>query len=193
MGISKVINQVNFLMKNQSIIAVSSAFTTALIIFLLILPLCYEIDLTGIGKKMGINGLVSHSNFIADKTASNKAAQPMAPVLDASSAIQEPRQSAHVLTVPPHNNLTFRFYMERDYDLTYFWATDGKPLYCELRGEKPTATENKINVFGKLTEHKAKGFFISPFTGNYSLFWENKTEKPITVRLTAKGVFKSLS
>jgi hypothetical protein len=189
-------------------VAISSALCTALVIIFLVLPFGYGIDLTGIGEQLGYNaasvrekpangttaGKMGMQSKNTATTANNGQAitQSTTPVTDWSGEIQESHQESVHLTVPPKQNLSFRFYMERDYDLAYNWATDGKPLYCELRGENPAVTAKSEKVFGKLTESRAKGFFISPFTGNYTFYWENKTDKPVSIRLTAKGVFKPL-
>jgi hypothetical protein len=201
-------NRVATLLTNMIPVAVSSALFTALVIFLLVLPFCYGIDLTGLGERLGFNTVSVQAKPANGITAGNLGMQapnsatavnnnlPAAPPTTGAPGnageIQEPHQQSVNLTVPAKQNRSFRFYMERDYDLTYNWATDGKPLYCELRGENPAVTANPVKVFGKLTENRAKGFFIPPFTGNYTLYWENKTDKPISIRLTAKGVYKPL-
>jgi hypothetical protein len=201
-------NRVAPMLKNIFPVAVSSALCTTLVIFLLVLPFCYGIDLTGLGERLEFNTAsiqekpasaitagkmgIQTPNTVTAVNNVQPVTQPTTGVTDSSGEIQEAHQDAVVLTVPAKQNRSFRFYMERDYDLSYNWATDGKPLYCELRGENPAVTANPVKVFGKLTETRAKGFFISPFTGNFTLYWENKTEKPISIRLTAKGVYTPL-
>jgi hypothetical protein len=196
------------LSKNIIPVAISTALCNALVIILLVLPLGYGIDLTGIGERLGYNaasvrekpangitaGTMGMQVQNTATTFNNRQAitQATTPAIDLSGEIQESHQESVHLTVPAKQNLSFRFYMERDYDLAYNWATDGKPLYSELRGENPATKDNKVKVFGKLTQSRGKGFFIPPFTGTYSLYWENKTDKPIKVRLTAKGVYKVL-
>lgn len=183
------------------LVALLSVAATVLTLFLLVLPAVYGIDPTGFGTKLGLADKSSPITSAVLKSAKSEAitpvqtaaSQPMPNLAEQASPNLEAHQETFVLTVAPKQNLSFTIYMERDYDLDYHWATDGKPLYAELRGENPTIKNSKVKVFGKLTESKAKGFFIPPFTGNYSLYWENKTDKAITVRLTAKGVYKVIN
>lgn len=173
-----------------------SMTATFLLVFSLVLPAIYGIDPTGLGAKLGINGVssqaaVSMGKDIVPQTQSpeNAADQPNAVIQEQP----EERQETFALSVPPKQNLVFNFAMARDYELDYHWATEGKPLYAELRGKKDTAKDNEFKVFGKLKESKAKGFFIAPFSGNYSLYWENKSDQDVKIRLTAKGVYKILN
>jgi hypothetical protein len=173
-----------------------SMTATFLLVFALVLPAIYDIDPTGFGAMLGLNGVSSQADIdtgkdIAAQTQSseNAADQPNAGFQEQP----DERQETFALSVPPKQNLVFNFAMARDYELDYYWATDGKPLYAELRGKKETAKDNEFKVFGKLKESKAKGFFIAPFSGNYSVYWENKSDQAVKVRLTAKGVYKILN
>ena len=161
------------------VLSTSAIVSTLLTVFLLILPAAYNFDPTGIGAKFKINGVLALTNQLPkiEKTQ--------------SSTLQESQQQSFTLQVPAQQNLQFSFYMQRDYDLDYHWATDGVPLYTELRGQSEH-TPNNTKIFGTLTESKGKGFFIPPFSGNYTLFWHNKTTKLVTVHLTLKGAYKIL-
>lgn len=173
------------------LVALLSVAATLIALFLLVLPAVYGIDLTGFGIKLGLTDKSAQSEAITP--AQTAASQPGVNPAEQAGAYPEEHQQTFALTVPPKQNLAFTVYMERDYYLDYHWATDGKPLYAELRGENPAAKDSRAKVFGKLNESKAKGFFIPPFTGNYSIYWENKTDKAITVRITAKGVYKVIN
>jgi hypothetical protein len=173
-----------------------SMTATFLLVFSLVLPAIYGIDPTGLGAKLGLNGLSNQADVDMGKvsvaqtqSSENAADQPIAGFREQSSE----RQESFALSIPPKQSLVFNLAMAKDYELDYHWATDGKPLYAELRGKKETATDNEFKVFGKLKESKAKGFFIAPFSGNYSLYWDNKSDQVVKVRLTAKGVYKVLN
>lgn len=96
------------------------------------------------------------------------------------------------LVIPPKQQLNYWLAMERDYDLDYSWNTDGKPVYGELRGKHNDVNSTDVKVFAKTTSDKAHGFFIVPFTGHFGWYWDNKTDKPITIRFTIKGAYKIL-
>ena len=194
--------------KNSRIIFIvfASVAVTLVFLFLLVLPARYGIDPTGFGKKLGINGLaqtihketdtgkaaVLQAQEVITSPAAIPATQTNTDVMEQTDTMPETRQDVFNLTVPAKQNLAFRFSMVRDYELEYHWVTEGKPIYCELHGQKQSAKDNELKVFGKLKESKAKGFFIAPFNGNFSLKWENKSGEAVTVRLTMKGVYKTL-
>ncbi len=192
-------------MKKLILVSVVSITTTILILLLVFLPAKYGIDPTGLGAKIGINGLVGQSGIDKSANSNNKTgteAQDTAEIKENSEAqsnitvpeqtntLSDTHQEIFNLTIPPKQNLTFKFAMERDYELDYHWATDSKLLRCELRGKKQEAKDNKFKVFGKLKESKAKGFFIAPFNGEFSLFWENNTDQEVKVRLNLKGAYR---
>lgn len=195
-------------LKNLLAVAAVSIILTLMVIYLIGLPLFYGIDPTGIGAKLGFDHLSAQAKRQAvgrralNATSSGQNPAEMSGVNggqqkevlpDLSGVIQEPHQEFFTLTVLPKQNLVFRFEMERDYELDYHWATDGKPLNTELRGLKQGAKGAEIKVFGKLKEKgRGKGFFIAPFIGEFSLYWENNSDQPVTVRLNMKGVYKVL-
>jgi hypothetical protein len=186
------------------LVSAGSIAATLLLVFLLVLPAIYGIDPTGFGAKLGLNGVSNQMNQQAaidtdkdsvpqTRSSENAADQLNAGMQEQPETLLSERQETFTLTVPPKQNLVFKFAMQKDYELDYHWATDSKPLYVELRGQKHSAANNEFKVFGKLKESKAKGFFIAPFDGNYSLYWENKSDHAVTIRLMAKGVYKVLN
>lgn len=179
--------------------AVSTAVALLAWVFLLLLPAVYGIDPTGFGTLSGINRADGAS--VRQEAAALKQparVQPPAPAVISATGgattqaetMPDERQDIFNVTVPARQSQHFAFTMERDYELYYHWATDGKPLYCELHGQSQDGNGAKPKVFGKLKERKGKGFFIAPLTGKYTLSWENQTDKPVIIRLTVKGVYK---
>jgi hypothetical protein len=175
-----------------------SMLVTVTFLFVAVLPAIYGIDPTGLGKALGINGLLPQPNQatsaqVQTQSDNIKPAQTNnAPPVVSAESLPEERKDNVTLVIPPKQELNYRLFMERDYALDYSWATDGKPIYTELRGERITANKNEIKNFAKITDNKAKGFFMIPFAGNFGWHWENKSDQAITVRLTTKGAYKIL-
>lgn len=130
---------------------------------------------------------------VADKTNTDvKVAEQNSQAINQTSDILPERHDAVTLVIPPKQQLSYWLAMERDYDLEYSWATDGKPIYGEFQGKHSDVNTNDVKVFAKLTSDKAHALFIVPFTGHFGWHWENKTDQPITVRFTIKGAYKIL-
>jgi hypothetical protein len=162
-------------------VSLCSILLMLLVMYLIVLPRFYGIDPTGVGAKLGITQVAATPNQQADVKT------------EVSGGMPESRQDVLTLTLAPKQSQAFKIAMERDYELNFHWATDGKPLLADLRGHKHGAKASEFKVFGKLKESRGKGFFIAPFTGEFELTWENKADQPVTVRLNAKGFYQVLS
>ncbi len=171
---------------------------TVAIIFAYILPVYYGADPLGLAGKLGITNAgkqayaddaQAHSpsqTAIQSFSQSNAApAQGIPPADDPLAA----RQDTVEVIIPAQQSLDYRLAMERDYDLDYTWTANGKTVYTELRGE---AADGKAprKTFAKLTSSTGKGFFIIPFNGQFGWHWQNKTDQPVTIRLTTKGTYQ---
>ena len=183
--------------------SILSALFAVFIIIGFVLPANYNIDPTGIGKKLGILGAyVNTANqpdnnpAVAQSNSANQANTPAAPVAtvptDISSLPLEEHEDTVELVVPPKQSLTYRLSMERDYALKYTWLTDGQPLASDFRGERKDAKTNEFKSFSKKESAKLSSFFIVPFDGNFGWHWENKSEKAVTIKLHIKGAYKIL-
>jgi len=187
------------------LISAGSAVFTILAMLLLVLPVNYGLDPSGLGAKLGITKILAslsskRANIDAIKLA-NPQMQGTVPVEAKKSVVMDeqsqglPVQSnqSFELVVLPKQSLNFNFAMERDYELDYHWVTDGKPLYTELHGLKKDAKTKELKVFGKLKESRGKGFFIAPFNGAFSLTWKNESNQTAKIRLNFKGNYQLLS
>lgn len=171
---------------------------TVAIIFAYILPVYYGTDPFGLAGKLGITN--------ADKQGYADAAQARTPSQTAVQSVSQSsaapdqgippaddplavRQDTVELIIPAKQSLDYRLAMERDYDLDYTWTASGKTVYTELRGE---AADGKAprKTFAKLTSTTGKGFFIIPINGQFGWHWQNKTDQPVTIRLTTKGTYQ---
>jgi hypothetical protein len=171
---------------------------TVAIIFAYILPVYYGADPLGLAGKLGITtaGKQGYADAAQTHTPSQTAVQSARQSNVAPIAVTPPavdplavRQDTVELIIPGQQSLDFRLAMERDYDLDYTWTANGKTVYTELRGE---AADGKTpgKTFAKLTSTSGKGFFIIPFNGQFGWHWQNKTDQPVTIRLTTKGTYQ---
>jgi hypothetical protein len=139
------------------------------------------------------NQAKSNNPVVATTQPSANPAPPPDVISPIPSDILKPdQQNTVTLIIPPKQNLSYHIAMERDYALKYTWHTDGKPLYSEFRGERTDGKATLFKNFSKITSNKASGLFIVPFIGNFSWYWDNKTDKPITVLLSMKGAYTIL-
>jgi hypothetical protein len=185
-------------------IVLVSVVLTLLILFSGLLPVHIQLGNVPTGNSQEVNGFAAlfkrFSNQFGDKPTS-ESATPASQTAQAKSSAKPivrdellpEQQNTITLVIPPKQHLSFHIAMERDYALTYQWHTDGKPLYAEFRGERTDGREKLSRTFGdKLNTDKASGFFIVPFIGNFTWYWNNKHDKPVTVLLSMKGAYTIL-
>jgi hypothetical protein len=183
---------------NASLVAVLLAL---LILFTAVLPAEYGIDPTGLGKKFGLNVLAEQTTQVAkncpeaaqaqvgDRAKEINTNQASATVTQLADVATE-RNDTVTIVIPPKKGLEYKFYMERDYALDYSWKTDGKPVYFDFHGEPNGAKNGYFKSYATATDSKASGSLMTPFEGIHGWFWENASDKPITIQLNTKGVYK---
>jgi hypothetical protein len=183
---------------NASLVAVLLAL---LILFTAVLPAEYGIDPTGLGKHFGLNVLAQRSPQAAkncpetlqaqvkDKATESNVNQTIATASQQADAAKE-RSDSVTIVVPPKTGLEYKFYIERDYALDYSWETDGKPIYYDFHGEPEGAKDGYFKSYASATDSKAKGSLTTPFEGIHGWFWENSSDKPITIQLNTQGVYR---
>ena len=77
--------------------------------------------------------------------------------------------------------------------LVYRWHTDGAEVRFELHGEEFGAPADQYSSYEKGTAAKADGSFRAPFDGTHGWYWRNRTDKPVTITVTATGEFSSFA
>ena len=157
--------------------SVSAVIIAAIVLVTVILPAEYNIDPTGVGKKLGLTVLAT----------AGEEPQPTAS-LTANKGTDE-FQTIEV-TVPAGRGIEYKFYMKQHEKMTYEWLTDGEPLYFDLHGEPEGDTTGYFESFAIATTNEMKGSFTTPFAGSHGWYWRNKTDKAIAIHLMVKGQYE---
>ena len=190
----------NKTLEGRVIISMGLVVVALLVLFTGLLPVRLEIDSMRLAKQLDNIGLSTLSGYFTEgkvaakpnrdvNVAEYKGSQTALNADNQVGDIMAERQETVTLVIPPKQQLRYRLAMDRDYDLEYSWKTDGKPVYAEFRGEHKDANSK---LFAKTAGNKGHGYFIVPFTGHFGWHWDNKTDQPITVRLTTRGAYKVL-
>jgi hypothetical protein len=157
--------------------SVSAIIVAAIVLVTIILPGEYNIDPTGIGKKLGLTVLAT----------AGEEQQPVASL--AASKGTDEFQTIEV-TVPAGRGIEYKFYMEQYEKMTYEWLTDGEQLYFDLHGEPEGDTTGYFESFAIAATNEMKGSFTTPFAGSHGWYWKNKTDKAIAIQLMVKGQYE---
>ncbi|MEQ1486736.1 hypothetical protein [Methyloglobulus sp.] len=189
---------------NASLVAVLLA---VVILFIAVLPAEYGIDITGLGKQMGLTVLsdiaqkrtpsiaencIKPVQTLTDNKAKSSAGNPNSDLqqLDDSKTIQW--MDTVKIVIPPNKGLEYKFAMQKGAELKYSWSTDGASIYFDFHGEPKGAKNGYFKSYLDIMGSESKGALIAPFEGIHGWYWENETSQPITIHLSTNGEYEAL-
>ena len=111
------------------------------------------------------------------------------PTPEAISLQQAPfRQHSITLTIVPKEGMEFKYRLARGAAMLYSW-TSSDPLFYEMHAS-PDETPRFAEFFEKSEGGaRAHGSYVAPFTGIHGWYWENRSNREVTITLTATGFF----
>jgi hypothetical protein len=100
------------------------------------------------------------------------------------------------ITLAPGEGMEIKYNMKKGAGLVYSW-TAGATLPFEFHGEpdaKPAGKEGtdyyeSYELDDKTGKRESHATFVAPSTGIHGWFWENKSDKPVTLKLVSAGFF----
>jgi len=210
-------------MRSLAIATAVALLAAGAILIAFVLPAEYGIDPLGTGRALGLTDLASATGEPAKPAARENAAPPsktadarktaINPVLVASPtgdaptvkdtfiAERDPFQfDSREITLEPGEGMEIKYNMKKGAGLLYSWTTSA-PVFFEFHGEpdvKPAGKEGtdyyeSYELNDKQARDQAHGTFLAPSTGIHGWFWENKSDKPVTLKLRSSGYFDWVS
>lgn len=153
----------------------SAVFVAAIALITFILPAEYNIDPTGIGSKLGLTALAQAVDVETTMLATKRGT-------DEFQTIE--------VTVPAGRGIEYKFFMKQHEKMSYEWLTDGEPLYFDLHGEPEGDTTGYFESYAITTSNEMKGSYTTPFAGSHGWYWQNESDKPVSVQLRVKGQYE---
>lgn len=158
----------------------SSLIFAAVILVFIILPAEYNIDPTGVGKKLGLT--------VFTQTSTNADTKPLERQSEATSTLKP--LSIEVI-VPAGRGVEYKFEMAQYQKLKYQWQSNGTTLYFDLHGEPKGDTTGYFESYAIASLDTMKGSFTAPFAGSHGWYWKNTSDKPVIVSLVVEGEYLS--
>ena len=194
-----------------------AALAAAAILVAFVLPAEYGIDPLHTGRALGLTDLANATpQRIAEppRTSERAAAEPrrtsISPVLvPAASTSDAPtvkdvfipesqkfQFDSREYTLSAGEGMEIKYNMRKGAGLVYSWAASA-PLAFEMHGEPDVKPEGKggtdyfesYELDDKTGKKESHGTFLAPSTGIHGWFWENKSDKPVTLKLLSAGYF----
>ena len=206
-------------LRSLAIATVVALLAAGAILIAFVLPAEYGIDPLGTGRALGLTSLASATGEPVKTTTADKAAPPVQtadarktainPVLvpsptgdaptvkDTFIAERDPFQfDSREITLEPGEGMEIKYNMKKGAGLLYSW-TASAPVFFEFHGEpdvKPAGKEGtdyyeSYELDDKKGGGQARGTFLAPSTGIHGWFWENKSDKPVKLKLVSAGFF----
>lgn len=191
---------------------VLALLTAVVILAAFVLPAEYGIDPLRTGRALGLTDLASATEPAAKPTVVTNAAAKtfiINPTLVPSPSggaptmrdtfIAQPGRfqfDSREITLTPAEGMEIKYDMKKGAGLVYSW-TASAPLAYEFHGEpdvKPAGKEGtdyfeSYELNDKTGGTEGHGTFVAPSTGIHGWFWENKSDKPVTLKLVSSGFF----
>jgi hypothetical protein len=171
-----------------AIAAGAAILVAGLLLVAVVLPAEYAIDPLGTGARLGLLALGETGKQVEalDASAAQNAGvqgaiivgQPKPFVRDAESFVIEPGQG-----------MEYKYRLDKGKALLYSWKATA-PVNYELHAEPDGAPRGYAQSYEKRDGvPEASGTLTAPFPGIHGWYWENTTNRPVTVTLQTAGFY----
>lgn len=154
--------------RKVAIATLAALLVAALLLFTVVLPAEYGIDMLGVGAALGLLGLAQE--------------QPVALQDD------EYRLDEAVLRVGPGGWLEYTYRMEVGATMLFSWQATG-PLEYNFHSAPDGAPPGYAESFDAQENDRAHGTYTAPFTGVHGWYWENMTDTEVTISFWTAGFY----
>jgi hypothetical protein len=158
------------------------------ILVMFVLPAEYAVDPLGTGARTGLLDLGVVGQEVDALNASTTSAAP------GQAAIIVPQERGFqdetvTFTLGPKEGMEYKYRLDKGQALLYTW-TASVPVAYEAHAEPDGAPRGYAQSYEKgASRASASGTLTAPFSGIHGWYWENPTEQPVTVTLTAAGFY----
>ena len=158
-----------------------------LLLFAVVLPAEFGIDLLGTGRVLGLLGIAQSDSSGGGRAIPVKAG--IYTLQPGSYKVDTEDNGLH-----PGEGFEIKYHMQKGATIIFAWKADG-PLQFEFHGEpdqkpRPNYYESYLLDNRVGTDH-FYGSFTAPTTGVHGWFWQNKTNKDVRMHLSVSGFFDS--
>ena len=172
-------------------VALGAAILVAgLVLVMFILPAEFAVDPLGTGAKLGLLplGEVGQQVEALNQQASEAAKAGGTGAIVATQ--EKPFQQESVdFKLAPHEGMEYKYRLDKGEALLYAWNASG-PVNYEFHAEPDGAPAGYAQTYEKKSaQQQAAGTLTAPFPGIHGWYWENTTDKEVTVTLKSAGFY----
>jgi hypothetical protein len=168
----------------------AALLVAGLILVMFILPAEFAVDPLGTGAKLGLLplGEVGQQVDALNRQAGEASKAGGAGVIVATQ--DKPFQQESVdFKLAPHEGMEYKYRLDKGEALLYTWNASG-PVNYEFHAEPDGAPAGYAQTYEKKSAQlQATGTLTAPFPGIHGWYWENTTDKEVTVTLKSAGFY----
>ena len=158
-----------------------------LILVMFVLPAEYGVDPLGVGARVGLVELGAVGQQVQklnDATATGTAQATL--IVPQERAF---KSETVEFKVAAREGMEYKYRLDKGESLLFSWKTTG-PVSYEFHAEPDGAPRGYAQSYEKGdAKSEASGTLTAPFPGIHGWYWENKSDKEITVTLTSAGFY----
>jgi hypothetical protein len=94
------------------------------------------------------------------------------------------------INLPARGDLEYKFLVSKGKGFSYYWKTNGEPLFYDFHGEPTNDTSGYFESFGKDTRGSDTGSLTAGFTGTHGWYWKNNSTSNVTITLKLSGDYQ---
>ena len=161
----------------------------AIVLVVAVLPAEYGIDPLGAGRALGLDELAAAS----EEAAANEANPSGLVTNDATPLhrqLNQYRVDTREFKIPPMVGMEFKYELDKGATMIYEWKSSFFVDF-DFHTEPEGAPRGTSDSFEKGTAAQSRGGYTAPYDGIHGWYWENKTDREITLTLTASGFFQN--
>ena len=165
----------------------AALFVAGAVLVAFVLPAEYGADPTGIGRRLGLTAMDDTRRGLQSFTAARGVATGGGPAV----APQERpyQQETIALTIAARDSVEYKYRLDKGEALLYAWKATGRVNY-ELHAEPDGAPRGYAESYEKHDASEgASGTLTAPFAGIHGWYWENPSDREVTVTLSAAGFY----
>ena len=170
-----------------AVVSGAALLAAGLVLVIAVLPAEYAVDPFGVGRLLGLTAIGDVQKNLASFEATREAgATGAATVVPQERAYQNETVE---FTLAARDSFEYKYRLDKGEALLYSWKASG-PVNCEFHAEPDGAPRGYAETYEKKSAiQTASGTLTAPFPGIHGWYWENTSDKAITISLTAAGFY----
>jgi hypothetical protein len=164
-----------------------AVFVSGVVLVIAILPAEFGIDPTGLGRRLGLSAMSELRGQVQAFEASGSGADStQRPVVGKERPFQN---ETATFTIGPRDFIEYKYRLELGESLLFSWASTDR-VNVELHAEPDGAPRGYAESYEKKNDiQTSSGTLNAPFAGIHGWYWENTTDRDVTVTVSAAGYF----